>query len=50
MEEIDGGLEVAAMERIVATQEAEVEVIVGNTMVVGTAEATVGVTLEVVAL
>lgn len=51
MEEIDGGLEVvAAMERIVVIQEAEVGVTVENTTVVGVAEAIVGVILEVVVL
>lgn len=51
VEEIDGGLEVvAAMERIVVIQEAEVGVTVENTTVVGVAEAIVGVILEVVVL
>lgn len=48
--EIDGGHGAAVMERIVATREVEVEVTVGNTMDVGTGEATAGVIPEVVAL
>ncbi|CAD1468173.1 unnamed protein product, partial [Heterotrigona itama] len=48
--EIDGGLEVAETGKIVATREVEVEVTVGNTMVVVIVAVTVEVTLEVVVL
>lgn len=50
MEEIDGGLEVAEMGKIVATREVEVEVTVGSTMVVVIVGVIVGVIPEVVAL
>lgn len=50
MEEIDGDLEVAEMEKIVAIQEVEVEVIVENTMVVVIVEVIVGAIPGVVVL
>lgn len=50
MEEIDGDLEVVEMEKIVAIQEVEVEVIVENTMVVVIVEVIVGAIPGVVVL